>query len=67
MRRKEFFEGGFVEDWDAEGLGFVEFGAGVAAYDYVAGFFADCAAGFAAVGCDELLRLVRGSGARGCR
>src|SRR6266404_1046440 len=41
---QQFFEGGFVEDWDAEGLGFVEFGAGVRADDHVASFFADCAA-----------------------
>ena len=61
MRREEFFEGGFVEDGNAEGLGFVEFGAGVAAYDHVAGFFAYCAAGFAAVGCYELFGLFAGA------
>src|SRR5580704_15314020 len=62
---EESFEGGFVEDRDAEGLSFVEFRAGVAAYDYVAGLFADCAAGFAAVGCYELLGLFAGAALEG--
>ena len=44
---------GFVEDGDAQGFGFVEFGAGVGADDHVAGFLADGAAGFAAVRGDE--------------
>ena len=47
----------FGEDGNAEGFGFVEFGAGVGADDDVVGLFADRAGGFAAVFEDEALEL----------
>ena len=50
-----FLEFGFVENFDAELLGFSEFGAGFGAGNDEFGFFADGAGGFTAEGFDEVL------------